>query len=152
MKQVSREGLPMMDAGDIDGVCIKERDRDRNAFEKSATYQIYGEPWRRHIQDNRQALSFSRGKQLAHRVFDEVGLPRPYVKCMPLHDRDMGYATAEWEIFIRQDTRDDTVLHEAAHLMSWERVGAEPEIMGGHSLVWFSNYVVLRRGEFSRQF
>lgn len=143
MEQVSVKGLPMMYAGDIDGVCTKEREWERDAFAASATYQIYGEPWRRHIEKNRRALSFSEGKQLAHRAVDEMKLPRPFVKCMPLHYRCLGYATAEWEIFTQRETWDDTVLHEAAHLMSWERAGEERGIMEGHSLTWFSNYVVL---------
>ena len=119
--------------------------REWTVFEGTATYQIYGEAWRNRIERNRRAMTFSDGKQLAHRVFDTLGMPRPYVKCMPGHYRLLGSATPEWEIFVRQETWDDTVLHEAAHLMFWEDRRGQPDgdAIEGHSLVWFSNYVTL---------
>ncbi len=134
-------GVPAMSAGDLDDV-PNGGGREWAAFEDTATYQIFGEAWRDRIERSRRAMTFSEGKRLAHRVFDTLGMPRPYVKCMPGHYRLLGYATPEWEIFIRQETWDDTVLHEAAHLMFWENAGGQPDgdIMEGHSLVWFSNY------------
>jgi len=138
------ESVPAMAAGDLDDV-PNGGGREWAAFENTATYQIFGEAWRDRIERNRRAMTFSEGKRLAHRVFNTLGMPRPYVKCMPGHYPLLGYATPEWEIFIRQETWDDTVLHEAAHLMFWENAGGQPDgdIMEGHSLVWFSNYVVL---------
>ena len=103
---------------------------------------FYGAAWREHIMPHRAPLGFRDAKALAHRAFDAVGLPRPFVKRMPLHYTGMlGYATPEWEIFLHDPTWDDTVLHEAAHLCHWLPGGHDP--MEGHGLVWFSNYVCL---------
>lgn len=103
---------------------------------------LYGAPWREHIMPHRVPLGFQGAKALAHRALDGAGLPRPFVKRMPLHyARVLGYATPEWEIFLHDPTWDDTVLHEAAHLYHWLPSGHDP--MDGHGLVWFSNYVCL---------
>lgn len=103
---------------------------------------LYGAPWREHIMPHRMPLGFQGAKALAHRAFDDAGLPRPFVKRMPLHCAGvLGYATPEWEIFLHDPTWDDTVLHEAAHLYDWQPGGQD--LMEGHSLVWFSNYVCL---------
>jgi len=144
VRRSTTEGLSAMSAVDLDDV-PGGGGRHRPAFEDTAIYHVYGEAWRDRIERNRRTMTFSEGKRLAHRVFDALGMPRPYVKCMPMYYRMLGYATAEWEIFIRQETWDDTVLHEAAHLMFWENAGGQPaaDIVEGHSLVWFSNYVVL---------
>lgn len=50
---------------------------------------LYGAPWREHIMPHRVLhrvpLGFQGAKALAHRAFDGAGLPRPFVKRMPLH-------------------------------------------------------------------
>ena len=103
---------------------------------------LYGAAWREHIMPHRKPLGFGDAKVLAHRVFDDAGLPRPFVKRMPpRYTGVLGYATPEWEIFLHDPTWDDTVLHEAAHLFHWLPRDHDP--MEGHGLVWFSNYVCL---------
>ena len=103
---------------------------------------LYGAAWREHIMPHRMPLGFQDAKALAHRAFDDAGLPRPFVKRMPSRRAEvLGYATPEWEIFLRDPTWDDTVLHEAAHLYHWLPGCHDPT--DGHGLVRFSNYVCL---------
>ncbi|UXN58239.1 hypothetical protein [Phyllobacterium zundukense] len=45
-------------------------------------------------------MSFTRAKDLAHRIFDDAGVPRPFVKCIPANNHARGFATAKHEIFI----------------------------------------------------
>lgn len=75
------------------------------------------EAWYSHLQPVRTELSFSRAKALLHRIFDDVDVPRPFVKCMPIGDASYGFATEEHEVFLREQSFDDTVIRSASQLL-----------------------------------
>ena len=45
-------------------------------------------------------MSFTRAKELAHRIFDDADVPRPFVKCIPANNHSRGFAMPKHEIFI----------------------------------------------------
>jgi hypothetical protein len=97
--------------------------------------------WQDSILPFRMKISFPDAKRLSHKIFDDLGLPRPFVKSHNYDDL-LGYATAEWEIFVQHTTYDDTVLHESAHLLSWSE-SAKSKEADGHTALWMSQYIFL---------
>lgn len=73
--------------------------------------------WIAHIKLLRKQISFSQGKALIHRIFDDAKIARPFVKCLPTHHRTQGFATQEHEIFLQDTTWDDTVIQCASELL-----------------------------------
>ena len=79
--------------------------------------QIRDTAWLTHIKPVRGKLSFSQGKALVHQIFDDAEVARPFVKCLPANHSTRGFPTQEHEIFLQDETWDDTVVHCAAELL-----------------------------------
>ncbi|MHC1548766.1 hypothetical protein [Phyllobacterium sp. K27] len=65
----------------------------------------------------RRQISFARAKELIHRIFDDAGVPRPFVKCIPANYRMQGFATSEHEIFISELPSNATLIEACAQLL-----------------------------------
>ncbi|MHC1550292.1 hypothetical protein [Phyllobacterium sp. K27] len=65
----------------------------------------------------RRQISFVRAKELIYPIFDDVGVPRPFVKCTPANNHMQGFVTAEHEIFISELPRNATVIEACAQLL-----------------------------------
>lgn len=79
--------------------------------------QVLNAAWLAHIKPIRRQMSFSQAKSLAHQIFDDAEVARPFVKCLPAHHRTLGFATQEHEIFLQDTTWDDIVVQCAAELL-----------------------------------
>ncbi|PSH68040.1 hypothetical protein CU102_15875 [Phyllobacterium brassicacearum] len=79
--------------------------------------QIRDTAWLAHIEPIRRKMSFSQGKALVHQIFDDAEVARPFVKCLPTNHSTRGFPTQEHEIFLQDETWDDTVVHCAAELL-----------------------------------
>ncbi|MHC1551234.1 hypothetical protein [Phyllobacterium sp. K27] len=73
--------------------------------------------WRDRIGLIRRQISFARAKELIYRIFDDVGVPRPFVKCTPANNQMQGFVTAEHEIFIPELPSNATVVEACAELL-----------------------------------
>ncbi|UXN58699.1 hypothetical protein [Phyllobacterium zundukense] len=66
--------------------------------------QVLYTAWLAHIKPICRQMLFSQGKSLAHQIFDDADIARPFVKCLPAHHRTLGFATQEHEIFLQEAT------------------------------------------------
>ncbi|MBB3147279.1 hypothetical protein FHS21_003695 [Phyllobacterium trifolii] len=62
-------------------------------------------------------ISFTRAKDLAHRIFDDADVPRPFVKCIPANKHPRGFATAKHEIFIPELPYAGALIEVCAELL-----------------------------------